>query len=106
MIRSRNQRLSSGNERKDEGKRWEGLKPNINLMQECISERELMIVTSLGCEYLPKPFGWKRASFSLSGLEEMMLELLKCSVLGAEKGRTVQTLCKKYIQEVLSTPLC
>lgn len=98
------------NDRKGEGRRWEGLKPNISLMQQCVSERELVIVTGLGCDIYQSHLGGREQASPYQDWRKLCWKLCwSCWDVWyrmPEKGRTVQILCKKYIQDVLSTPLC
>lgn len=89
------------NDRKGEGRRWEGLKPNKFDARMRLWERA-GDSDRFGLWYLPKPFGWKRTSFSLSGLEEIMLEimleLLRCLVPDAWEGKN----CTNTVQKIHS----
>lgn len=89
-------------ERKGEGKRWKDLKPNISLMQECISERQLVIVTALGCDIWMEEN--KLLLIRTGGNDVGVAEMFGNGCL--RKVELSKHQVKKYIQDVLSTPLC
>lgn len=83
------------NDRKGEGRGWKGSKPNISLMQECISEKELVIVTGLGCDICQSHLGGREQASPYRDWRKWYWSCRDVWYQIPEKGRTVQTLCEK-----------